>query len=93
VAELPVIQVSVWAGIGEENKKKVVEGMMGYLKNWAFPQRQLRHHSRSPKRQTGLLVDSYISEKFANRWNPSMRLSKTVGRLFSYPRWVKQGKY
>jgi phenylpyruvate tautomerase PptA (4-oxalocrotonate tautomerase family) len=37
VAELPVVQVSVWAGISKENKKKVVEGMTRVLEelgNW-----------------------------------------------------------
>jgi 4-oxalocrotonate tautomerase len=34
---LPVVQVSVWAGMSEENKKKVVEGMTRVLMDLGIP--------------------------------------------------------
>jgi 4-oxalocrotonate tautomerase len=37
VAELPVVQVSVWAGMSEENKKKVVEGITRVLEELGIP--------------------------------------------------------
>ena len=35
--ELPVVQVSLWAGISEENKKKVVEGITSVLEELGIP--------------------------------------------------------
>jgi 4-oxalocrotonate tautomerase len=37
VVELPVVQVSVWAGMSEENKKKVVEGITRVLEELGIP--------------------------------------------------------
>jgi 4-oxalocrotonate tautomerase len=37
VTELPVVQVSVWAGMTEENKKKLVEGMTKVLEELGIP--------------------------------------------------------
>ena len=37
VAELPVVQVSVWAGMTEGNKKKVVEGITKVLEELGVP--------------------------------------------------------
>ena len=34
---MPVVQVSVWAGISEENKKKIVEGMTRVLGELGIP--------------------------------------------------------
>jgi 4-oxalocrotonate tautomerase len=34
---LPVVQVSVWAGMSDENKKKVVEGMTRVLEDLGVP--------------------------------------------------------
>jgi len=34
---LPVVQVSVWAGMSGENKKKVVEGMTRVLEDLGVP--------------------------------------------------------
>jgi len=36
-AELPIVQVSVWAGITKENKKKLVEGMTKVLEELGIP--------------------------------------------------------
>jgi 4-oxalocrotonate tautomerase len=36
-AELPVVQVSVWAGISEENKKKIVEGITKVIEEIGVP--------------------------------------------------------
>jgi 4-oxalocrotonate tautomerase len=37
VAELPVVQVSVWAGMTEGNKKKFVEGITKVLEELGVP--------------------------------------------------------
>ena len=37
VVELPVVQVSVWAGISEENKKKIVEGITKVIEEIGAP--------------------------------------------------------
>jgi 4-oxalocrotonate tautomerase len=37
VAELPVVQVTVWAGITEENKKKLIEGMTRVFEELGVP--------------------------------------------------------
>jgi 4-oxalocrotonate tautomerase len=37
VAGLPVVEVSVWAGMSEENKKKMVEGMTRVLEGLGIP--------------------------------------------------------
>lgn len=37
VAELPVVQVSLWAGISEESKKKVVGGITRVLEELGIP--------------------------------------------------------
>jgi 4-oxalocrotonate tautomerase len=37
VAELPVVQVSVWAGMTEGNKKKVVEGITKIFEELGVP--------------------------------------------------------
>ena len=34
---MPVVQVSVWTGISEENKKKVVEGITDVLAELGIP--------------------------------------------------------
>lgn len=34
---MPVVQVSVWAGMSSENKKKVVEGMTRVLEDLGVP--------------------------------------------------------
>jgi 4-oxalocrotonate tautomerase len=34
---MPVVQVSVWAGISEENKKKMVEGMTKVIEELGVP--------------------------------------------------------
>lgn len=38
---MPVVQVSVWAGMTEENKKKIVEGMTKVLEELGIPETQL----------------------------------------------------
>ena len=35
--ELPVVQVSVWSGISEENKKKIVEGITKTIEDTGVP--------------------------------------------------------
>jgi 4-oxalocrotonate tautomerase len=35
--EMPVVQVSVWAGISEENKKKIVEGITKVIEEIGVP--------------------------------------------------------
>ena len=34
---MPVVQVSVWAGMSEENKRKIVEGMTRVLMEMGIP--------------------------------------------------------
>lgn len=37
MAELPVVEVSVWAGMSNENKKKLVEGVTRVLEELGIP--------------------------------------------------------
>jgi len=37
IKELPVVQVSVWAGMSEENKKKLVEGITKVIAELGVP--------------------------------------------------------
>jgi len=37
VTELPVVQVSVWAGMSKENKKKIVEGITRVIEELGVP--------------------------------------------------------
>ena len=37
IAELPVVQVSVWTGMSYENKKKIVEGITSVIQEVGVP--------------------------------------------------------
>jgi len=37
IAKLPVVQLSVWAGISEENKKKIIEGITKVIEEIGVP--------------------------------------------------------
>jgi 4-oxalocrotonate tautomerase len=37
IAKLPVVQVSVWAGMSDENKKKIVEGITRVIEEVGVP--------------------------------------------------------
>jgi 4-oxalocrotonate tautomerase len=64
---LPVVQVSVWAGMSEENKKKVVEGITKLLEELGIPREAVTviiYEAPKNNWATGGLLHS---EKFANR--------------------------
>ena len=64
---MPVVQISVWAGMSEENKKKVVEGMTRVLEEIGIPSEAVTviiHETPKTNWATG---GQLHSEKFADR--------------------------
>jgi 4-oxalocrotonate tautomerase len=67
VADLPVVQVSVWAGISEENKRKVVEGMTKVLEELGIPGEAITVMLYAVPKSNWASGGKLHSEKFANR--------------------------
>ena len=67
VADLPVVQVSVRAGISEENKKKVVEGMTKVLEELGIPSEAITVILYEVPKGNWASGGKLHSEKFANR--------------------------
>jgi 4-oxalocrotonate tautomerase len=64
---MPVVQVSVWAGVSEENKKQIVEGITKVIEGIGVPREAITIIIYEvPK--TDWASDGQIhSEKFVNR--------------------------
>ncbi|MGD0496583.1 MAG: tautomerase family protein [Candidatus Bathyarchaeia archaeon] len=67
VAELPVVQVSVWAGMSEENKKKVVEGITRVLEELGIPREAVTVIIYEAPKTNWATGGQLHSEKYANR--------------------------
>ena len=67
VAVLPVVQVTVWAGISEEIKKKVVEGMTRVLEELGIPREAVTVILYEVPKTNWATSGQLHSEKFANR--------------------------
>jgi 4-oxalocrotonate tautomerase len=67
VEDLPVVQVSVWVGMSEENKKKVVEGMTKVLEELGIPREAITVILYEVPKSNWASGGKLHSEKFANR--------------------------
>jgi 4-oxalocrotonate tautomerase len=67
VVELPVVQVSVWAGMSEEIKKKVVEGITRVLEELGIPREAVTVIIYEAPKTNWATGGQLHSEKFANR--------------------------
>jgi 4-oxalocrotonate tautomerase len=67
VYELPVVQVSVWAGMSEENKKKLVEGITKVIEELGVPREAITIIIYEVPKTDWASGGKLHSEKFANR--------------------------
>lgn len=67
VAKLPVVQVSVWAGISEENKKKIVEGITRVIEEIGVPREAITIIIYEVPKTDWASGGQLHSEKFGNR--------------------------
>jgi len=67
VTELPVVQVSVWAGISEENKKKIVEGMTRVIEELGIPREAITIIIYEVPKKDWASGGQLHSERFRNR--------------------------
>jgi 4-oxalocrotonate tautomerase len=65
--KLPVIQVSVWAGISEENKKKIVEGITKVIEVIGVPREAVTVIIYEVPKSDWASGGQLHSEKFGNR--------------------------
>jgi 4-oxalocrotonate tautomerase family enzyme len=63
---LSVVQVSVWAGMSEENKKKVVEGMTRVLEELGIPREAVTNIICEAPKTNWATAGQLHSEKYAN---------------------------
>jgi 4-oxalocrotonate tautomerase len=67
VAKLPVVQVSVWAGISEENKKKIVEGITRVIEGIGVPREAITIIMYEVPKNDWASGGQLHSEKFGNQ--------------------------
>jgi 4-oxalocrotonate tautomerase len=67
VAKLPVVQVSVWAGISEENKRKIVEGITRVIEEIGVPREAITIIIYEVPKTDWASGGQIHSEKFGNR--------------------------
>lgn len=67
VVALPVVQVSVWAGMSKKDKKKIVEGMTRVLEEICFPQEAVTIIIYEAPKTNWATGGQLHSEKYANR--------------------------
>lgn len=67
VSKLPVVQVSVWAGISEENKKKIVEGITRVIEELGVPREAITIIIYEVPKTDWASGGQLHSEKFGNR--------------------------
>jgi 4-oxalocrotonate tautomerase len=67
VAELPVVQVSVWAGMTKGNKKKVVEGITRVLEELGIPREAVTVIIYETPKTNWATGGQLHSEKYADR--------------------------
>jgi 4-oxalocrotonate tautomerase len=66
VAELPVVQVSVWAGISAEDKKKIVEGITKVIADLGIPKEAITIIIHEIPKNDWASGGQLHSEKFQN---------------------------
>ena len=66
LAELPVVEVSVWAGMSKENKKKVVEGITRVLEELGIPREAVTVIIYETPKTNWATGGQLHSEKFPN---------------------------
>jgi 4-oxalocrotonate tautomerase len=64
---LPVVQVSVWAGISEENKKKIVEGITKVIEEIGVPREAITIIIYEVPKTDWASGGQMHSERFADR--------------------------
>jgi 4-oxalocrotonate tautomerase len=64
---MPVVQVSVWAGISEENKRKIVEGITKVLEGLGIPREAVTVIIYEAPKANWATGGELHSEKFRNR--------------------------
>jgi len=64
---LPVVQVTVWAGISEENKKKMVEGITKVIEEIGVPREAVTVIIYEVPKTDWASGGQMHSERFANR--------------------------
>lgn len=64
---MPVVQVSVWAGISKENKKKIVEGITKVIEEIGVPREAITIIIYEVPKTDWASSGQIHSEKFANR--------------------------
>ena len=64
---MPVIQVSVWAGISEKNKKKIVEGITKVIEEAGVPREAVTVIIYEVPKTNWASGGEIHSEKFGNR--------------------------
>jgi 4-oxalocrotonate tautomerase len=64
---LPVVQVSVWSGISEENKKKIVEGITEVISEIGVPKEAITIIIYEVPKTDWASGGQMHSEKFSNR--------------------------
>jgi 4-oxalocrotonate tautomerase len=64
---LPVVQVSVWAGISEENKKKIVEGITEVIAEIGVPKEAITVIIYEIPKEDWASGGQLHSERFQNR--------------------------
>jgi len=65
--ELPVVQVSVWTGISEENKKKIAEGITNVIAELGVPKEAITIIIYEVPKNDWASGGQLHSEKFQNR--------------------------
>lgn len=66
VMEVPVVQVSVWAGMSKENKKKLVEGITRVLEEIGIPREAVTVIIYEAAKTNWASGGQLHSEKYAN---------------------------
>ena len=64
---MPVVQVTVWAGISEENKKKIVEGITKVIEEIGVPREAVTVIIYEVPKTDWASGGQMHSERFANR--------------------------
>jgi 4-oxalocrotonate tautomerase len=64
---MPVVQVSVWAGVSEENKKQIVEGITEVIEKIGVPREAITIIIYEVPKTDWASGGQMHSEKFSNR--------------------------
>ena len=64
---MPVVQVSVWAGISDENKKKIVEGITNVIAELGIPREAITIIIYEVPKNDWASDGQLHSERFHNR--------------------------